>query len=359
MAAPFVAGDLSSHQVVTSGTFLGIRPQEDSINVRGAACIDYSDKSPSFPALLDNNDLYDTGVNRINKGLAVYVNYPLDGEVKPLYDVSLLNEMESTELSRIAKDIWGLSTGTVDTILEAQNNYISNEVTEVNVLWRQADLYARGKGVRGSEEYNEAYNTRMAFLQSRHGYANKKTGKITWAFYADKDGLVVIPSLYGYMSVVMQELDFASIVPAKSGKHLTEMSLEQLQTMLSELDTEYVISDEDKKEDLISRIIILKGYDKAEYSQGSPSDICEWLDKDEVDYDYDEPAMTTSELLCLHGYYSKRSACSNDPLIKVVNKGWHTMTLRATDGCTDNFLAFGLYFMDIEDFKKLPKREPQ
>lgn len=367
LAAPFIAGDLSNHRTVTNGSFLGIRPQEDSINVRGAACIDYSDKAPSFPALLDNNDLYDTGVSRINKGLAVYVNYPLDGEIKPLYDRSIFDNEETGEgwdtsdLWNLASNVWGLPTTTthdetIDAIIEAQENYILNEVTEVNVLWRQADLYARGYGVRGSEEYNKAFDTRMTFLQGRHGYTDNKTGKITWAFYTDKDGMVVIPSLYADGVTITMELDFANIVPAKSGKHLTEMNLEQLQSMLCELDTEYVSSDDDTKEDLISRIIVLKGYDKAEFTQGSPSDICEWLDTDEIDYDYIEPSVKE---ISPNGYYSKRIARSNHPLIKITNKGWHTLTLHSdnTYGAKKDFLVFGLQFMDINDFKNLPMAE--
>lgn len=349
LAAPFIAGDLSNHRTVTHGAMLGIRPQEDSINVLGAACIDYSDKAPSFPALLDNNDLYDTGVNRIDKGLAVFVNHPLDGEIKPLYDESLLRAMDSTELNQIAKDIWSLGNVSVEAILEAQNDYILNEVTETNVLWRQADLHARSSGVRGSEKYNEAFNTRMTFLQGRHGYSDNKTGKVTWAFYTDKDGMVVIPSLYGENANVTMELDFAHIVPEKSGKHLTEMSLEELQTMLTELDTEYTASGSDKKDDLISRIIILKGYDKPESEQCSPSDICEWLDTDEIDYDYSEPS--TCEIK-LNGYYSKRHVkLSTDPVIKIVGRGWHTITVYSKDN--SKFLAFGLQFVDINDYKKM------
>ena len=356
LAAPFVAGDLINYSSVSNGTMLGVRPQEDSINVRGNACIDYSDKAPSFPALLDNNDLYDTGVNRINKGLAIYMNYPLDGVVKDLYDKSLLDNMDLTALNNILTTVWGESEGSdLDTvkasIINHQNNYILNEVNKVNPLWRQADLYARSSGVRGSDKYKEAYNTRIAFLQGRHGFSSNKTGKVTWAFYCEKDGMVVIPSVYGESGTVKAELDFASIVPEKNGYYLTEKTLEELQTILGELDAEYSSADSDTKEDLISRIKIAKGYDKPASAQSSPSDICEWLDSDEINYDYVEPNVCEIELT---GYYNKRKvSTSSDPVIKITSKGWHTVTILSENN--DQFLAFGLQFMDIEDYKeKIP-----
>lgn len=360
LAAPFIAGDLSNHKVVTSGSMIGVRPQEDSINVRGAACIDYAKESPTFPSLLDNNDLYDTGVNRIDKGLAVFVNYPLDGEVKTLYDVSLLNEMNSEQLKEEAL-YWGLPDEyTVDDILERQNYYIFNEIPEINILWRQADLYARGYGVRGSEKYKEAYNTRMAFLQSRHGYADDKTGKVTWAFYTDKDGMVVIPSLYGF-STVKVELDFASVVPEKSGKHLTEMSLEELVAIYNKLEPDTPINvenieeaeKEELKQYLIEGIISLKGYDKPESVQGSPTDILEWLDTYEVNYDYVEPS--TCEI-SLTGYYGKHGVYPNDPVIKITSKGWHTITVYSETN--EKFLAFGLHFVDIDTYRYMTTHRP-
>lgn len=76
LVAPFLAGDMIGYNPIAGGDWRGCRPQEDSINVWGNACIEYTAKAPTMPLLLDNNDLYDTGVNRLNQGIGVYMNYP-------------------------------------------------------------------------------------------------------------------------------------------------------------------------------------------------------------------------------------------------------------------------------------------
>lgn len=287
--------------------------------------------------------------NQSIMGLAVYMNYPLDGETKVIYDESLLSGFESEQLTLIG-NTWGISDDiTVDSIMNAQNDYVLNKVSEENILWRQADLYARNYGARGSDEYIEAYNKRILFLQEKHDYEKNKTGKITWAFYTDRDGMVVVPSLYGENSNVSMELDFASIVPTKNGKYLSDMSVEQLQEMLQSLDLEYVPSESEDKNTLIQKIVKFKKYDLSSYSQCSPSNICEWLDSDSIDYDYSEPSSCN---ISLNGYYNKRKLkTSEDPVIKIVGKGWHTITLYSDSN--DKFLVFGLQFMDINEYKKL------
>ena len=101
LAAPFIAGDLSNYVAIQHGGMVGVRPQEDSLNVYGNACIEYTDKTPGAHYLIDNNDLYDKTVNRVAKGLAVYMNYPLNGTIKDLYDKTLLDKMELTQLNNI------------------------------------------------------------------------------------------------------------------------------------------------------------------------------------------------------------------------------------------------------------------
>lgn len=355
MAAPFITGDLSfSSASIYDGSFVGIRPQEDSVNVYGNAAIEFSEKAPSYPLLLTGNDLYDTSVNRVPKGLAIFMNYPLDGVVKNLYDKTLLDEMELSQLNEILTSIWNKSTevdneSAIASIVAAQEDYIFESINDTNVLWRQADLFAKSYGVRGSEAYKTAYNERISFLQGKHGYNNNETGSITWAFYTERDGMVVIPSIYGESGKVQVELDFATLVPEKNGYYLTLMDLDTLKEEATKNSVEF--TSDDTKETLITKIKEKKGYNKSGYKQASPSDICEWLDTDEIDYTYVEPA--TCEIN-LNGYYNKRKVNNaSDPVIKVVSKGWHTITISSKDN--DKFLVFGLNFISLEHYKEIIK----
>ena len=353
LAAPFIAGDLSYYHPIHHGDMIGIRPQEDSINVYGNACIDYTSKAPSYASMLDNNDLYDSGVNRVSKGLGVFVNYPLDGIVKDLYDKSILETKEQSELNTILHS-WGKESSenkevSVSTILEEQNKYILNDITDTNVVWREADLFARGSGVRGSEKYKEAYNARINFLQSKHGYNGNISGEVTWAFYCEKDGMVAIPSLYSKDGATVHiELDFADSVAEKAGTYLKEMSTESLDSLYKELVSDGNAStDEDKINEIISK----QKYDQPGSQQSSPSDVCEWLDDDTPDYNYIEPS-TCDVVLTSNSKYSKRNI-KKESVIKITSKGWHTITFSSSD----KFIAFGVQFIDLESYKRLISNE--
>lgn len=347
LASPFIAGDLTYYHPIHHGDMIGIRPQEDSINVFGNACIDYTDKAPSYASLLDNNDLYDSGVNRINKGLGVFVNYPLDGEIKPIYDKTILSEKQLDELNSILSTYW--SQGSLDNkenavskLIELQNTYMFN-ITDVNICWREADLYARGSGVRGSAEYSNAFSKRLSFLQSKHGYESKTLGKIVWAFYCEKDGMVVIPSIYSKDgATVKMELDFADTVPTNAGLYLKKMTSEELGDLYIELIPDGTSSND---QDKIQEIIKHKKYNISQSQQGSPSDICEWLDTDDINYDYSEPNKCLITLQA-NQRYSKRNMTS-DGVIKITGKGWHTVTLSSDE----KFIAFGLQFIDVENYR--------
>lgn len=357
LCTPFIAGDFScTPSPVYSGSMIGVRPQEDSINVFGNACVEFSDKAPSFPIGLDNNDLYDTGVVRLNKGLAVYMNYPLDGTVKAIYDKSVLDEKSVDELKTILTAFGGETESNdkdvmIEEILAKQDEYIYGEATNDNVLFRQADLYARAKK-RGTEAYKTDYNTRIAFLQGKHGYANREQGKVTWAFYADRDGTVVIPSMYAdEEATVTMHLDFDYLVPEKAGRFLTYgnnpstkalWTVSELTALANKLGVD--VNGLTTKEQIAREIKTAK-YSKPQYEQSSPSDIFDWTDSDEIDYTFVEPCECE---ITFDGYYNKRKVTSESPVIKVVSKGWHTITLTSTD----KFLAFGLQFMSIEDYKR-------
>ena len=233
----------------------------------------------------------------------------------------------------------------VNAILEAQNAYIMNDITDVNVVWREADLYARGSGVRGSDAYKKAYNTRMEFLQKKHGYSKSESGSVTWAFYCEKDGMVAIPSLYSKAGATVRvQLDFADIVAEKSGSYLKEMSTTDLAALYKEVCPSGSAADDDTK---IKEIVKAKKYDKPESMQGSPSDICDWLGTDTPNYDYVEPS-TCEITVDANSKYNKRKATA-DKVIKITSKGWHTITLSSANN--EKFIAFGVQFLDVEGLK--------
>ena len=70
---------------------------------------------------------------------------------------------------------------------------------------------------------------------------------------------------------------------------------------------------------------------------------------------YVEPStytITTSHLSDT-GYYGKRQLTVESPAIKITTKGWHTITLKSNN--KDKFIAFGLSFMSLEDYKRTVK----
>lgn len=276
LAAPFISGNLSNYIPISKGSFLGVKPQEYSVNVYGNAVIEYSEKSPSFPSLINNNDLYDTNVNREPKGLAVFLN----------------NNLE--------------------------------EKGDKNILFRQADLIARGKGKAGSEEYNIAYNNQIKILQEKHGLKEGKEGKITWAFYTDQDGISVTPSVYGKEAIIKIELDFAELVPEKAGYYLQQLNLEELTNIAQNLELQ--IDQTASKKTIIDAIKTKKGYDKAGYEQASISDLFRWTGKEKIDYSYTEPSVKEIKL---NGW---NNAKITDNSIRISTRGWHTITISSVDG---------------------------
>lgn len=286
LAAPFIAGNLSNYLPVNNKSFIGIKPQEYPVNVAGNAVIEYSDKAPSFPALINNNDLYDKNVNRISKGLAVFLNSDLE------------------------------KTG------------------DENILFRQADLIARGKGEIGSEEYKKAFNDHITFLKEKHSSEDGDKAFVTWAFYSEKDGLYVIPSVYGKNAKIKIELDFAELLPEKAGYYLNLLSIEELKKEADKLKLNY--ESNAAKEELIKNIKKAKGYDKASYEQASVSDIFRWTGKEKVDYLYAEPAVRE---VVVDGWNNSRTA---DNYLRITSRGWHTITVSAPEG--DEVEIYGLNF---------------
>lgn len=122
MASLFIAGYLGRPLVVEDGLFLSTRVQQDNINVRGNAVIDYSKHSPTMPTLLNSPDLYATEPSRENMGLTVYMNYPLsNNETAKIVDGQLVYNTPDGQKIEFNLD----------------------NFPYYNVLWRQADLKAR------------------------------------------------------------------------------------------------------------------------------------------------------------------------------------------------------------------------
>ena len=301
MAAPFVSADMNYPRIIANDDYIGCSAQVDSINVRGNAVLDYSDKSPNPHSLLDSADLYGDKPNLVNKGMCVYVDYSLD---------------ES--------------------------------------LHRICDQYARqncGKA-EGDEGYEDAYqakyNERLEFLKTKH----QGSGYVTWSFYCDKENTVVVPALCledPTNSEVLMELDFATLVPSTAGNFLKEMSLDDLKAYANENDI--VPSDDDTVETLSEKVRLVK-FNSAEDVQQKPSNIFNFTGEDTLNWDYDVPMITTigKDDVSEAGYYGMNQLAAKKKAIIITTKGWHTISLKANSG---KFMAFGLNFLPYKEYKKL------
>lgn len=309
MASLFVSTDMNNPKCIADEDYVGCSVQTDSINVRGNAVLDYSEKSPNPRALLDNNDLYDQSVNLINSGLCVMVDYPLE-----------------------------------------------------EALDRTCASYAvKNCGKTPDEEgYQDAYDAkyaeRMDFLKNKH----IGSGYVTWSFYADKENTVVIPSVWidpddsSNTHEILAELDFATLIPSTIGNGMKEWSLDKLQTTLQELDPEYTPSETDTVEDLAERIKPLK-WTASEDRQQAPSNIFNYLGEDTLHWGY-EVSMTTlitDEDVSSAGYYGLNQLAAKNKAIVITTKGWHTISLKSNNGC--KFMAFGLSFLPYRDYKNIVK----
>lgn len=136
---------------------------------------------------------------------------------------------------------------------------------------------------------------------------------------------------------------------------MNEMDLDALKLALQEVDESYTPSESDTKEDIIARIKDKKGYNVSQDEQACPDNLYDWLDADDIDYTYVEPSTCTiiTSHLSDTGYYGKRQLTVESPAIKITTKGWHTITLKSNN--KDKFIAFGLSFMSLEDYKRTVK----
>ena len=286
--------------------YVGCSVQTDSINVKGNAVLDYSDKSPNPRALIDNNDLYDTDVNLINSGLCVMVDYPLEESLDRVCD-------------SYAKKNCGLSEGD--------------------------DGY--------EDAYNTSYLERMNFLKGKH----VSDGYVTWSFYTDKENTVVIPSLWidpedTDSHEVLMELDFATLIPSTIGDGMKEWTLEKLQNEMQTYDAEYSPTASDAVEDLAARLKALK-WTKSEDRQQNPSNIFNYLGTDTLNYDFEVPMTTliTDEDVSDVGYYGLNQLSTAKKAVVITTKGWHTISLKSNNG--SKFMAFGLNFLPYREYKRI------
>lgn len=178
MAALFIAGYLGRPLEVRDGLFLSSRVQQDNINVRGNAVIDYSKNSPTMPTLLNSPDLYATDPSRENMGLTVYMNYPLT----------------SNETARVEDGELVYNTPDGQKV-----NYTLNNFPYYNVLWRQADLKARSDinsaCAKVAVPIATAYATDIANSDKTNWDSDemvetKSYGDAYWAMYERVYGLV-------------------------------------------------------------------------------------------------------------------------------------------------------------------------
>lgn len=303
MAAPFVSTDMNMPKVIADEDYAGCSSQTDSLNVRGNAILDYSDKSPNPHSLLDSPDLYAQTPNLINKGMCVYINYP-----------------QETALQRICDQY-------------ARQNCGKKE---------EEEGYA--------EAYQSTYDSRMAFLTGRH----QGDGYVTWSFYCDKENTVVVPSLYledPENSEVLMELDFATLVPSTAGNFLKEMTLENLKAYADENSVAYEESD---TLDVIAEKVRVAKFNVAEDKQQKPSNIFNFTGTDELNWEYEVPLTTTigKDDVSEQGYYGLNQLAAKKKAVVITTKGWHTMSLKVIKG---KCMAFGLNFLPYRTYKEIIK----
>lgn len=301
MVAPFVSTDMNNPKVIADEDYVGCSVQTDSINVRGNAVLDYSDKSPNPHSLLDSPDLYAATPNLRDMGMCVMVNYDLD-----------------TSLQRIC------------------------------------DQYARQNCGKQPEEegyeaaYQAKYDERIAFLKGKH----KGDGYVTWSFYCDKENTAVIPAIYledPENSEILMELDFATVVPSTAGSFLKEMSLDKLKEYATSQSVSF--EDSDTVETLAEKVRLAK-FNVAEDVQQKPSNIFNFTGEDTLAWDYVVPMTTTigKDDVSAAGYYGMNQLAEKKKAVVITTKGWHTISLKASKG---KFMAFGLNFLPYREYKRI------
>lgn len=398
MAALFIAGYLGNPLIVEDGLFLSTRVQQDNINVRGDAVIDYSKNSPTMPTLLNSPDLYATDASRENMGLTVYVNYPLDFS-------------ESVELVD-GKLIYNTPDGNkVEFTLDNFQYY--------NVLWRQADLKARSSINDACSSVASpiatAYATDVANDNKDDWDSDVMVETATynnayWAMYERVYDLIYENSL-NLAAGTTYYMDSPTSIPSTAqgdSKYSFSFSKDiSLGTTYSDIYANELVELYKRHSDVKGRqeegvvyysfycpqdgmvaVPYLYASESSVYNtqelknsfgvdlaldfgatQGCPQNTFEWNGEESVIIDPDETnthatngvsVPSTCQIswsnLSDKGYYSKFQIKDYEaPVIDIVSKGWHS--IRVSSAAASTFEFYGLQFLDRHTYNSWVKSQ--
>lgn len=398
MAALFIAGYLGRPLEVRDGLFLSSRVQQDNINVRGDAVIDYSKNSPTMPTLLNSPDLYATEPSRENMGLTVYMNYPLT----------------SNETARVEDGELVYNTPDGQKV-----SYTLNNFPYYNVLWRQADLKARSDinsacakvAVPIATAYaTDVANSDKTNWDSDEMVETKSYGDAYWAMYERVYGLVynnnlnLAPKTTYWMdkptsipSTVQgsSKYSFAFDKDISIGTTYANIYANQLNELKKRhtdvngqqengavyysfycpqdgmvaipylyANASSVYNTQEKKDTFRVDLALDFGA-----TQGCPQNTFEWNNEESLIYDSDEldghatngiAVPSTHSIswdnLSAKGYYSKFQVKDyNAPVIDIVSKGWHSIKIDSANASTFEF--YGLQFLDRHTYNAWIKNQ--
>lgn len=389
MAALFIAGYLGQPLNVQDGLFLSTRVQQDNINVRGNAVIDYSKNSPTMPTLLNSPDLYATDPSRENMGLTAYVNYPLS------------HQEEATVVDGELQ--YNTSDGKkVEFSLDNFQYY--------NVLWRQADLKARSsinsacaniakpvavayatdvanasssdwdsEIMQETSQYGEAYWKMYEKIYDLL-YNNQGQYAINTTYYI-KDPDSVPTTVQGdnkYSFSFTKDISLSSTYASIYSNEVNELTKRHTDVSGNPESGAIYYSFYCPEDGMVAIPYLyanastiynspeLQGNFKVNLyldfgaTQGCPQNTFEWNNEESLVYEDEDlnghatngisvpsTAQIVWDNLSDKGYYSKFCIKDyNSPVIDIVSKGWHSIKIASDLAAQSTFEFYGLQFMD-------------
>lgn len=396
MAALFIAGYLGRPLVVEDGLFLSARTQQDNINVRGNAVIDYSKNSPTMPTLLNSPDLYATEASHENMGLTVYMNYPLsNNETANVVDGQLVYNTPDGQ----------------------KVDFNLNNFPYYNVLWRQADLKARSdinsavakvavpiatayatdianadKDSWDSDKmvetktYGDAYwamyervyklcynNTQNLAAGSTYWMADptsvpttvKGNNKYSFCFAKDVSLGTTYADIYANQIVELTKRHTDAHNQKDEGTvyysfYCPQDGMVAIPYLYASVSSIY--TDENKQNQFEVDLALDFGA-----TQGCPQNTFEWNNEESLIVDDGDKYATNGiavpstcaikwKDLSANGYYSKFQVKDyNAPVVDIVSKGWHSIKINSATASTFEF--YGLQFLDRHTYNSLIKHQ--
>ena len=396
MAALFIAGYLGYPLEVKDGLFLSTRVQQDNINVRGNAVIDYSKNSPTMPTLLNSPDLYATEASRENMGLVAFVNYPLshqeeakvvDGELQ--YNTPDGNKVEfsldnfqyynvlwrqadlkarsaiNNACAAVAKPIaTAYATDVANATKETWNSTIMQETADYNTAYWA--MYEKVFNLCYNNTGDLAANTTY-YMDSPTSIPSTVKGDSKYSFSFAKD--VSVASTYAdvYANEVTQLTNRHTNVRNNPEEGVIYYSFYCPQDGMAVIPYLYAsASSVYTSQDLKNRFEVDLALDFGA-TQGCPQNTFEWNGEESLIVDDGDPHATngisvpstckiTWDNLSANGYYSKYQVKNyTSPVIDIVSKGWHSIRISSASASTFEF--YGLMFLDRHTYNSWVKNQ--